>query len=74
MPRNFVPAIELRDQLDEIIARNSNAKILIDVGEDDYAVLDGFSAELDNDGDARFTLRSYAGGEKVTVKGLNYEH
>lgn len=64
---NFVTAIELRDQLDLIIERNPEAKLMADVDGKDYVVIDNLNIELDSDGDARFTLRSYRDAQKVSI-------
>jgi hypothetical protein len=65
---NFMTAVELRDQLDTIIAKNPNAKLVAEVdGQDDHVVIDGLNMELDSDGDAYFTLRSYGTGHKVSI-------
>jgi hypothetical protein len=51
----FVPAVEMLSQLEEIIAKNPNALIMMatDNGSG-YLVLDGLFTDLDSDGDARF--------------------
>lgn len=72
MPSAFATAVELRDQLDRIIAQNPNAKIVADVDGKDHAVLDRISVELDDDGDARFALRSYTTGDKVSIDAVKH--
>jgi hypothetical protein len=64
---NFITATELRDQLDLIIEKNPEAKLMADVNGKDYVVIDGFNTELDLDGDAHFTLRSYRDASKVSI-------
>lgn len=64
---NFITATELRDQLDLIISRNPEAKLMADVNGKDYVVIDGFNTELDRDGDSHFTLRSYRDASKVSI-------
>jgi hypothetical protein len=64
---NFLLATEIRDRLDEIIALNPEAKLVADSENGDWLVLDNISTELDHDGDAHFTLRSYATGDTVAV-------
>jgi hypothetical protein len=60
----FVTATELRDQLDEIIAKNPEALLMLsnDNGSG-YLVIDGFNSDLDSDGDARFSVRDYETGK-----------
>lgn len=61
---NFATAVELRDQLDAIIAKNPEALIMLsnDNGSG-YLVIDGFNPDLDSDGDARFSVRDYETGK-----------
>lgn len=63
----FRTAVELRDQLDLIISRNPDALLMADVDGQDHVVIDGFIDELDSDGDARFTLRSYGEAKKARI-------
>jgi hypothetical protein len=64
----FVPAVEMLSQLEEIIAKNPNALIMMatDNGSG-YLVLDGLFTDLDSDGDARFGVRDYETGKQVEV-------
>lgn len=73
---NFVTAVELRNQLDLIIEKNPEAKLMADVDGQDHVVIDGFNAELDSDGDAYFTLRSYGEAKKVRITDIEetYQH
>lgn len=64
---NFITAVELRDQLDIIIAKNPEAKLMADVDGKDYVVIDKFNVELDLDGDSHFILRSYRDASKVSI-------
>lgn len=64
---NFITAVELRDQLDRIIEKNPEAKLMADVNGKDYVVIDNLNVELDLDGDAHFTLRSYRDASKVSI-------
>lgn len=64
----FVTAIEIREMLDRIIAKNPEALVMASTDNGSgYLVLDNASDELDSDGDARFSVRDYETGKLVSV-------
>lgn len=70
---NFVTVVELRKQLDEIIALNPNAKLVADVDGQDFVVAQSFNSfkgVLDADGDAHISFRSYSTGADAKLKEL----